>query len=55
MSSFDEDTQVTPLAGAPEAFVGVVNAAWNIGANPNGGYLVALVRQSQNRPEEWRP
>ncbi len=50
MSRFDDDTRVTPLAPAPLggslAFTGQVNPAWNIGANPNGGYLLAIAAQA---------
>jgi acyl-CoA thioesterase len=47
MSQFDDDTRVTP-AGPTEdaAFAGQVHPAWNIGDNPNGGYLLALVAQA---------
>lgn len=52
MSLFDDETRVTPLgalpakAGETGAFSGHVHAAWNIGANPNGGYLLALAAQA---------
>ena len=52
MSHFDQDTHLTPLAplpGGPDtaaAFAGQVQPAWNIGANPNGGYLLALAAQA---------
>ena len=52
MSQFDDETQVVPLgevprhAGTSAAFTGQVHAAWNIGANPNGGYLLALAAQA---------
>jgi len=52
MSQFDDETRVVPLgevprhAGASAAFSGRVHAAWNIGANPNGGYLLALAVQA---------
>jgi acyl-CoA thioesterase len=52
MSLFDNDTRVTPLGPQPDghgstaAFSGHVNPAWNIGANPNGGYLLALAAQA---------
>ena len=46
MSEFDDDLRVLPLAvsdGKPgHAFGGHVHPAWNIGSNPNGGYLLAL-------------
>ncbi|MFN0183627.1 MAG: acyl-CoA thioesterase [Aquabacterium sp.] len=49
MSHFDDDTRLQPLAEGTDAtagrraFSGTVSPAWNIGANPNGGYLLALV------------
>jgi acyl-CoA thioesterase len=52
MSHFDDDTRVTPLGPLPLAsgdatgFAGNVQPAWNIGANPNGGYLLALAAQA---------
>jgi acyl-CoA thioesterase len=63
MSHFDDDTRVTPLgplpqsAGSTAAFCGQVQAAWNIGANPNGGYLLALAAQAlrQRTPEHPDP
>jgi acyl-CoA thioesterase len=48
MSQFDDDTRVAPLGSPPPtpedlvAYAGQVHPAWNIGANPNGGYLLAL-------------
>lgn len=50
MSPFDDETRVAPLSDAPDAkgrlaFAGQVSPAWNIGANPNGGYLLALAAQ----------
>ena len=36
---FDQET--TPTRSAPGEFAGFINATWNIGDNPNGGYLVA--------------
>ena len=58
MSFFDDDTRVTPLAAdaaaGTRAFAGQVDPAWNIGANPNGGYLLALAGQAlrQAAPEQ---
>lgn len=52
MSFFDDDTRLTPLGPLPggadntAAFAGHVHPAWNIGANPNGGYLLALAAQA---------
>lgn len=44
MSQFDDDTRLTPLDEA--CFAGQVRPAWNIGANPNGGYLLALAARA---------
>jgi acyl-CoA thioesterase len=40
MSRFDEETRVVPAADG--RWAGTVSPAWNIGTNPNGGYLMAL-------------
>ena len=48
MSDFDDEARVAalgPAPGAPDSsqrFTGQVHPAYNIGANPNGGYLLAL-------------
>jgi acyl-CoA thioesterase len=61
MSSFDDDIRVTPLgpagdaAGSVAAFAGQVSAAWNIGANPNGGYLLALAAQAMQQRTPAQP
>ena len=61
MHSFDNDTLVTPLAaaatdpGSSATFVGQVQPAWNIGANPNGGYLLALVAQALRQATPQQP
>ena len=44
MSAFDEDTRLTVLD--ENSFAGQVQPAWNIGANPNGGYLLALAARA---------
>lgn len=44
MSAFDDDTRLTVLD--ENSFAGQVRPAWNIGANPNGGYLLALAAQA---------
>jgi len=54
VSAFDDDTRVTPLDGAG-AFVGQVQPAWNIGANPNGGYLLALAAQAMRQRMPAQP
>ena len=61
MSSFDDDTHVAPLgpvsdaAGSAAAFAGQVDPAWNIGANPNGGYLLALAAQAMRQRTPAQP
>lgn len=63
MNHFDDDTRLTPLGpwpGGPAtaaAFEGQVHPAWNIGANPNGGYLLALAAQAlrQHTPNQPDP
>jgi acyl-CoA thioesterase len=42
---FDDETKLSPLQDKGEAslFSGRLHASWNIGNNPNGGYLMALV------------
>ncbi len=61
MSLFDDDTGVTPLGPLPDgpdtaaAFAGHVHASWNIGANPNGGYLLALAAQALRQCTPGQP
>jgi acyl-CoA thioesterase len=61
MSHFDDDTRVTPLEASPgdaghtAAFVGQVHPAWNIGDNPNGGYLLALAAQAIRQRTPTQP
>ena len=61
MHFFDHDTQVTPLAAlstnpsGTAAFSGQVQPAWNIGANPNGGYLLALAAQALRQTTPSQP
>ena len=64
MHAFDNDTLLTPLAALPQrttdpsstaAFSGQVQPAWNIGANPNGGYLLALVAQALRQVTPHHP
>ncbi len=61
MSRFDDDTRVTPLAPTPQgdsgraAFTGQVDPDWNIGANPNGGYLLALAAQALRQAQPYHP
>ena len=40
MSDFDDETRLVRVG--ENAFAGHVHPSWNIGANPNGGYLLAL-------------
>jgi acyl-CoA thioesterase len=61
MSLFDDETRVTSLgpvsdaAGSVAAFAGQVSPAWNIGANPNGGYLLALAAQAMCQRTPTQP
>ena len=41
---FDEDTAATPLSEG--RFRSEISPRWNIGANPNGGYLLACVNRA---------
>ncbi len=40
MSHFDDETRLQPAAS--DSWSGTVHPAWNIGDNPNGGYLLSL-------------
>jgi acyl-CoA thioesterase len=59
MSHFDDDTRVTPLAPAaetdPAIYSGQVQPDWNIGANPNGGYLLALAANAIRQRTPMHP
>lgn len=60
MSQFDDETRVTALGPAPQGdlpinFTGEVHPAWNIGANPNGGYLLALAAQALRQTTPGQP
>lgn len=61
MSPFDAETQVLALDSpadpqrADAAFSGQVSAGWNIGANPNGGYLLALAVAALRRAVPGHP
>jgi acyl-CoA thioesterase len=61
MSSFDDDTRISPLgpvsdaAGSAMAFAGQVSPAWNIGTNPNGGYLLALAARAMRQRTPAQP
>jgi acyl-CoA thioesterase len=54
MSQFDRETTVTRNPD-PASFAGYLHPSWNIGDNPNGGYLVSVVldalRQSVPHPD----
>jgi acyl-CoA thioesterase len=41
LSDFDEDTAVTAVEGG--RWTGRINGRWNIGDNPNGGYMLSTV------------
>lgn len=53
MSFFDDDTQLTQ--GPPGQYQGQVQPHWNIGSNPNGGYLLALAAQALRRALPTQP
>ena len=63
MSHFDDETQVSPLDPAPggpqgddgRRWQGQVSAAWNIGTNPNGGYLLALAGAALQQATPGQP
>ncbi len=61
MSQFDDDIRVTPLApmadcpGSAATFEGRVQPSWNIGANPNGGYLLALAARAMQLRTPTQP
>jgi len=54
MSAFDDDTRLSP-GDSPGSFTGQVQSAWNIGANPNGGYLLALAAQALRQAAPAQP
>jgi len=57
MNQFDDETRVALLGSQPDergtgpAYQGQVHPAWNIGANPNGGYLAALAAAALRQAE----
>lgn len=61
MSHFDDDTRVMPIASAPDApagsqaFAGLIQPHWNIGSNPNGGYLLSIVGQALRQATPAHP
>lgn len=55
MSQFDDETRLHQRADG--RWIGHVHPAWNIGQNPNGGYLMALAMSAMGRlaPEHPDP
>ena len=53
MSTFDDDTRLHP-AGS-NSWTGQVDPSWNIGTNPNGGYLLALAVSALRRAAPQHP
>ena len=54
MSHFDDDTRLLPQ-GDGRQWQAAVSAAWNIGNNPNGGYLLALVGAALQQATPGQP
>lgn len=55
MSHFDDETRVAPGTPGGHQFHGTVHPAWNIGANPNGGYLLSLAAQALRQAVPQHP
>lgn len=53
MSQFDDETRLTPAGDT--AFEGLVDSAWNIGTNPNGGYLLCLALSALRKAAPEHP
>lgn len=53
MTHFDDETRVAPAGDG--RFTGTVHPAWNIGANPNGGYLLSLAAQALRQAVPQHP
>lgn len=55
MSQFDDETRL--IAQSADQFVGHIHSAWNIGINPNGGYLMAVAASAlkQRLPQHPDP
>lgn len=53
MSRFDDETAVR--AAAPDRWHARVSPAWSIGANPNGGYLLALAASAMRAAAPGHP
>jgi acyl-CoA thioesterase len=53
-SQFDRDTAVSAVAGEDGGWTADLSPSWNIGRNPNGGYLLAIaaraMQQAAGRP-----
>lgn len=50
---FDVETLLTPAG--EQAFSGQISGAWNIGANPNGGYLLAIALNALRQAVPTQP
>lgn len=61
MTHFDDETRLQSLPDQPNAeastrsFAGHVHASYNIGANPNGGYLLALAAAALQQATPAQP
>lgn len=53
MSDFDTDIRLTDAG--PGRAIGQVHPAWNIGTNPNGGYLLSLALAAMRRAAPEHP
>jgi acyl-CoA thioesterase len=53
MSAFDHDTLAQPAGEL--AWTGRISADWNIGANPNGGYLLAVAMAAMRQAVPAHP
>ncbi len=53
MSAFDDEIQVSEAG--PGRYLGQVHPSWNIGQNPNGGYLLSLAVAAMRRAAPGHP
>lgn len=53
MNQFDNETRL--VAAGDSAFTGQVHADWNIGSNPNGGYLLAMAATALRQQSPQHP
>jgi len=53
MSDFDDETRMQPLGD--RAYGGRVHPSWNIGTNPNGGYLLSLAAAALRQAAPQHP